>query len=419
MTAFHSNHYSFTDTYGLGRDIKISITVLSGTPEVYVTLDGSTPTILNSQYTSRPWLTGNPVILIRHTDYAFAPCLDSNCVIRVTVFGMTGSSFILTVTSSQSNTQLQMGISMQAEIVQNTYDYFKVTYTEAADTKLYISVNEVSGYVALLASCHYPFPNATIHAEDWTLVPMYNGKNTITITRQDIATKYCTLRNVIYLSVYCFTPSATYSILATTSNTSSLPALLPGLTVTASVSYHQFNYYVIRPHDTYMDIQISILLTKGDVDVYISNSWDVHPTYNSVANEVSYYQLKSTSVGDENVVITHDSLYELCGGYVSLYTHDCYLVVGVFGVYDSTSEESIYRIMQSTRDITVTLSSNTAVRSGLSGGDGDMYKYSVADLSKDVVISVTAAYGDPDIFVGIAPNYHPTETNNTWSSVRA
>jgi hypothetical protein len=38
----------------------------------------------------------------------------------------------------------------------------------------------------------------------------------------------------------------------------------------------------------------------------------------------------------------------------------------------------------------------------------------VASPGVDVVLAVTPLYGDPDLYVSLAPNYFPSRTNYTW-----
>lgn len=45
-----------------------------------------------------------------------------------------------------------------------------------------------------------------------------------------------------------------------------------------------------------------------------------------------------------------------------------------------------------------------------------MFRFSVADPNADLTITVTPFSGDPDIYVDVPPNVHPTKDNFTWAS---
>jgi hypothetical protein len=193
--------------------------------------------------------------------------------------------------------------------------------------------------------------------------------------------------------------------------------LTSGIPFGNNIQHNQFQYYVVYPSNTYHNIQINIDCFYGSVDMYISKDWDSRPRYNNILEKVDSYILKSTN--NNNLYISHDQLYEICDGYYTLQENKhCYLIIGVFGSYSDIDVTSSYQISAVLNDITVLLSSNVIKTSHISSGDNDIYKY-IYDISskKDIIVSVTPLFGDPDVFIDVSPNYHPSIWNFTWMSV--
>lgn len=176
----------------------------------------------------------------------------------------------------------------------------------------------------------------------------------------------------------------------------------------------EFQYFVVRPGSFYQDIRIIATVTQGDVDVYISATWDTRPQYSTPLHTVMSFLLSSSGVGGESLLIKHDTALDLCSGRPS-----CYLVVGVYGVYgtDNPSVKSSYSLVSAFVDSTVQLTNGVPLRGVVAKGREQLYKYSLVLPDRDVVFSLTALSGDADLFIGLPPKYHPTRTNYTWMSM--
>lgn len=178
--------------------------------------------------------------------------------------------------------------------------------------------------------------------------------------------------------------------------------------------FHEFDYFYYRPtSDNSNNLRIIVSSLQGDVDVFVSASWSTRPTYSQTEQQVVSYVLHSAEIGGENLLITKNDIASMCEGRGD----ECYIVIGVYGAYDGHGVGSGYRIELSLQDATVTLSSGQSVQSRLADHATDYYKYTVTSSDKDVVISVTALSGDPDVFVGVEPIHHPSYTNYTWMTV--
>lgn len=222
------------------------------------------------------------------------------------------------------------------------------------------------------------------------------------------------MHKIIELVNY-FVPSISISIVKThggaaTSDSSSL-LLLPGVGVAGSVSYNKFNYYYIRIGESSGDLNIIASVNSGDVDLYISSSWEERPVLNKKGDVISY-SVKSSAIGAEDLSIPHNEIASLC-----LHKYSCYLIVGVLGAfYDGHDKNTVseYRLMQSIGITSITLSSGVSQRGHVDARFSQFYMYTVTDLSFDVVISATTFYGDPDMYISAWPNTYPSGHNYTW-----
>ena len=413
-----TTRYTFKNTFGIGRDFKVRLNALTGTPSVYITFDGSEPSLVNSALSSPLFSTNALSILIKHTEDYYDPCKGGDCDIRIAVFGVLSSSYIISITSSLTNTMLQMDVPVSASVGQHQFDFFKTTLPSRT-SNLRLTLTEHSGYAMMYVSCHHPYPNGTgVGINEWEFYPFETDH--FDITALEATEKNCPPTGTFFVSVYGDS-SSEYTLMASVITNTSVPRLYAGTALSRAVKYHAFDYFFYSPpSDFAQNINILVTTIRGDVDVFVSASWADRPYFSEVTGAPVSYSLRNAETGSGNIAISHKILKELCVENAEkdrsadrLYSEDCYIIVGVIGTYDSELESS-YRIEISSQDSTTTLSSGVAIRSSLPEQTIDYYKYSVTAPDKDVVVSITPFYGDPDMFMAFAPNVHPNPDNYTW-----
>lgn len=247
VTMFGWNQYSFFDSYGSSRDIKIQLTSLTGDADLYVTLDGTTPGWLNHAYAS--WnLRGSDEIVMSHTDGSkFDPCLIDpatdklGCQIRVAVNGVLQSNYSIVLTTSLSATTLLAGTPHRGVVAQGKIDEYRVVASAATSTSDYtltVSLTVTSGRLIAYVSCGTnALPNRTFHS--WTLDPREQA--TLEIPSFAAVDHGCKSNNndagtPFYVAVYGNT-SAVYSVVATSSDSSTMTALIPGSPQSGRIGY--------------------------------------------------------------------------------------------------------------------------------------------------------------------------------------
>jgi hypothetical protein len=411
--------YTYKNTYGIGRDFKVRLNALTGRPSVYITFNGSEPSLTNYALSSPLFSTNTLKISIKHTEAYYESCNTGDCDIRIAVFGVLSSTYTISITSSQSNTMLQMDVPVHADVAQHQFDYFKTTLPSPS-SNLRLTLTEFSGYAMMYVSCHYPYPNGTrVGFGEWEFYPFETDH--FDITALEATEKNCPDSGSFFVSVYGDS-SCSYSLMASVITNTSVPQLYAGIAMSKTVKYHDFDYfYYSPPVDFAQNLNILVTALRGDVDVFVSASWADRPYYSELSGTPVSYAMRSAASGSGNIAIRHTDLEELCIQNAEkdqsadrLNAEHCYIIVGVFGAYHSLNSDSSYRIELSTEDSTTTLSSGVAIRSNLFQRTIDYYKYSVTTPDTDVIVSITPFFGDPDMFMAFSPIIHPNPDNYTW-----
>jgi hypothetical protein len=412
-------YFVYRDVYGEGRNFKIELSVTSGDPDVYVTLDGSLPTATNYGYRSINYGPVGESIRIHEEDaiYRESPCVHGPCTLRIAVLGYSRSTsaFDLRVTSSQASSMLTLASPLQGDIANGTYEYYTSLFdsTFGASAKFHLTLTAQSGHIEAYLSCVNPFPSAT--SFEWKLDTDESSQTAIQAL--DLIDHKCGSGSPhIYISVFGKT-LATYQILAELllDTEDSAITLLPSISTRSSVGEGQMRYFFCRPGPAWDDAQISLTLIHGSVELYISQTWDERALFDRESNAVAPYLLKSArhSVAGGYISIDHQTMSGICTG-----RDFCYFVVAVLGRSAGTFSDggvsgSSFDITLSYTDSQIVLSSGVPTRRVVHQGREDYFMYQVTNPDADVIVSLTAFSGDPDAFLSQS-NKHPSLINSTW-----
>ena len=424
------SYYVFSNVYGTSRDLKIQISVATGSVDFYVTLDGTKPTWLHYTYAN----IGDTIDIL-HNDEKYTPCLptlsqssSSQCQILIAVHGksMYQSSYVITLTSSLSATLLQMDMPKRGSVAFGSSANYRLKLNKQS-TNIHLSLTEYSGHVQAYVSCdtdssieNGDSKNSSFPSKNNNL---WSFSDSIDIPVVDIAGKGCFQSNSwanIFISVQPSSSagiqtntSASFSILATTSDESFMPQLLPGTPLSETVHYHDMSLFYVRPAESYDDVKITATILSGNVDIYVSNSWDSRPYFSAKTGKVESYSLSGVSISSstKEILVSHDFMQSLCTD-----EEYCYIVVGVFGIYNDPTTPSSYRLVSSLIDSTIILGDGVPFHGRSSKDQYQYYHFMNVHPLTDLVVSVTPVNGDPDVYISEAPNTHPSRTNFTWVS---
>lgn len=71
-------------------------------------------------------------------------------------------------------------------------------------------------------------------------------------------------------------------------------------------------YYIHADPTSTNNLRIMLSVLQGDVDLYISATWDTHPRYDSSSHNVVSYLYSSAKVGEEDFTISHNLVNTMC-----------------------------------------------------------------------------------------------------------
>jgi hypothetical protein len=402
VSTFGVNQYIFSNSFGDSKDIKVLLSSSSGNADLYVTLDGTKPNILNYAYHSNN-IFSSDLVNILHSDTEYqSHCINSSdvsrsyCLVRLAVIGLPIADYSITLTTSFSATVLQLGITQRGTVASGRDSMYRLLFSPVSINPFVLRfvVSPTSGHLSMYLSCFENNPN--VRNAMWVKAPVELGGSVINIESLSLLDRGCFQSSNIFCSIHGDT-SAAYSIGVSVLNDTAMQVLVPELASVGEIGQHLFEYYYIKlPSSStlkFRDIRFHLSALQGDVDIYISSSWATRPVYSSTSEMVSSYLFSSTHVGNEELVIDHDSLEDICTG-----VSTCYLVVGVFGTHILIHGNSKFSLLVDYLDSTVTLSNGIPRRGSVAKGRLEFYKFSLTQEKLDLVFSITQFSGDPGYF---------------------
>jgi hypothetical protein len=414
------NYYNYFDVYGSSRDIKITLTTTSGDADLFVTLDGSTPSWYRWDYYSMNTAT-NDEVRISRTDEEFAPCVrsaaNSGCLIRIAISGLSlQSEYSLVLTSSLSASLVSLGMPSVGTVSEDTYEYYRVVSNAGSSDvtnryKLTFALTVFSGSVNAYLGCSGSnFPNMSSYV--WRIE---SPDSLVTVESVDLMEHGCTSTDAtvgasVFISLFGL-QSSSYSVTASMDTESSMTILAPGVSTGSAVAYKSFKYFLIRPGATYLNIKLILTVEQGDADIYVSETWTNRPRYSDAQNGASSYKLSSSALGSDILIVNHRWLTSACSK--NHPTGQCYVIVGIYGSYNSNTATS-FTLVSSLEESTLQLANGVPIRGQVGTTNYEYYKYSLSEPNVDITFSLTPFNGDADLFVAMAPVYHPRSTNFTW-----
>ena len=324
-------------------------------------------------------------------------------MIIVGVYGFLAAEYTVTLTSSSAATLLRLGAVQSGTVATGQLQYYRVLLSQQSSLAPYtlrLAVTPYSGRVQVFIACDTMLPNAT--SAQWSFVPTPGSGSHIDILSIAAVDKGCLRVGAQYYASVYGDAAASYSVLATVLGNSTVPLLVPGLATSSEVQSQHFDYYFVRPPGAaaanYDDIRLLATVLQGDVDLYISTTWDTRPRLNPYTNAVQSYVLSSAKSGSEDMTINHDWILDACAQRTS-----CYFIVGVFALRPastsgSTVGSSRSSLLARTPDATIQLSSGVPRQSHVTTNRFEYFKYTLTQPGVDVIISVTPISGDPGEF---------------------
>jgi hypothetical protein len=354
-------------------------------------------------------------------------CTD--CTLYVGVYGYEGGPYSLVATLSSTQQQLQLGVPVRGTVAASSSVFYMVDWHAAAaapddkqeeDNGLIITLTPEAGRPQVYASCSHAYPNATAHG--WMLDSREDQVLRINSTSSSAAAGaggggegHCRLPGKLWLAVVSDGGgggvgggAASYSLMVAKDNSStSVPLLVPGTPTAGNVGFHHFQYYQVRMGAAgFVDMEVVLTVTRGEADVYVSQSFESRPVYDAGKGKVLNWTAKSETRGNDRVSLPR-TLFPACH-------EDCYFVIGVLG--KSVVPTARFSLVVRRSESIVALQDGVALRDEVGDDEYVYFSVKVTDPEADLSIHLTPLSGDPDLFVDMSPNTRPSKENHTWAS---
>jgi len=297
-----------------GESLSIQITPSSGDPDIFVLVSSVStaesrgrPNFDNYDYYSLQDSQQDDRVVLPTESSRFESLCNNEpvCLIQIGIIGYHESSYVITATTNKVVTTLAPDVPFIGIVRTDAYDYFQASNTDV-NTNMKFSLRPTSGVSELLVSCQNRYPNATISGHEWISSMYSTAPTSIVLTKQLVEAQNCQWPGEIFAAVHAPSDletgnsaafSITLSIIQASNddNVDSSPTLLPhGLVTSNDVEYHGISYYklIIGGADRGHDISISATTLSGDVDLYVSRTWESRPRFTN--GEMMSFEWSST-----------------------------------------------------------------------------------------------------------------------------
>ena len=361
-------------------DLTLSLTALAGDPDLFVNVGGdATPTVNIHQYASVS-SSGRDGLLLPGDD------LCTQCWVRMAVFGYSPAEFVISATTSQGYRTLQDGVPVRDHVEQNDYMYFKYLLTETTQT-LNVVLTTLSGDADLYVSMVHQHPGTTTMFNQ-TWFSLYNAQfDAVAIPNAATGLYYIGVRGH---------RNSTFTIVAHASapDEAEMVQLVMGQPQMGAIyTAETFAYYVVKMTDRASTLTVAATPFSGQIGVYINlctqstakcdgadGGFDSRP--NLVNGMPNATWSSDASISRESVQIPHAGC------------DSCSYVIGVFGHTPAN-----FSVTAVTSDSLMVLQQGVPHRDTVARYQYRYYMLTLSEPHQDVIITLTAFTGDPDLFV--------------------
>ena len=365
--AFTSHHYIYHVDTSVDGDLLLNVAPRSGMIDVYVTLDGQEPSFLHHDYHSLASLFSEDIRIKRADGPYTNNCLSDDaaeCIVRIKIYAyLPSSTYTITITSSSAVRVLQVDVPTSTNAAVGEYRYFMVQLhtTNIDEYQVRFTTSMSVGRVMMYVSCTNESPNDGDGQHDFQLdTSLMQQLDVSGLSMKDHGCM-ATSAFPMYISI----KGTQASVLSLTVHPLTEPSA-----ILLSANYPMFSflhqgdldyYYVEASMDTYHDVHLHLVVTMGDVDLYVSASWDTRPVVVDGAMNPSSYLYSSSHSGNalEDFTLTHSQVRGICNTHQRS-SSSCYMVLAVFGK-GSSGSSSQYTISVTAMDSTTAIALGTPI----------------------------------------------------------
>ena len=421
---FTSHYYIYHMSSNDDGDLLLNVVPNRGMVDIYVTLDGNEPSLLHHDYHSVATMFASD-IRIKRTDSAYVNhCMEesSPCSVRIRIFAyMPSSSFTITISSTSDIRVLQMDVPSLTGAAVDEYKYFttQLSTSNLDEYQVRLTTTISVGRVVMYVSCSNENPNDAEGQYDYNMDTGESQHLDIAgLSMKDRGCVTTSSSTSSTLTLYISIKGIEASVLSITVHPLTEPSailLTPAHPIYSTLHQGNMDYYYVETNmDTYHDMHFHLIVRTGDVDLFVSGSWDTRPKVLGDGNvDPNSYLYSSSNAGviPEDFTLKHNQVKDVCALHKSK-SSSCYMVVAVLGKGGGGSTSS-YTLTVTALDSTTAMTLGTPITAHVSQYENNYYRLVVVQYA-DLIVSLTPFFGDPDLFVSVAPIRHPNAQNRTW-----
>ena len=495
------NYYAlqYTRTDNPTEQIIISITPDFGDPDIYVTVSPPTtttdadpsptsrPSQSNWDYYSLEQNQNDDRVTIYPNDGKFetlCPLDSPSCLIQVGVYGYHESDYTITASTSGVIASLSMDKPFSGVASSKSSSYFKV-HVPVATSTLSLDLAPTSGSPVMFISCSDNYPSPESYEFTSQSLDTDSASFNVEISPANLAARNCdSFPADIFVAIYnnSTQSSSSFTVTATLVYGEDAPpsaTTLPhGVILAGDVEYGALTYYTVAvgSGDIAADLVLSATIVSGDVDIFVSESWETRPYVADDGQVTSYIYYSSHRGAYFNEGVTVYRLDPVAHPYYIVAVYGNYAESGPNSCFDAwddsytnensapitcdwllntpheteytcegyfcpscqyntrcdktcnfcTQDESAtvptgtssYTILAATTKTVTKLMDGVPVNAYVETAQFRYYSTTLTDPTSDLVIAVTPVNGgDPDVYIDVAPVQFPNKTHYTWVSM--
>jgi hypothetical protein len=425
-TYFYTNvNLPNTQTYS------VYVRAISGDADLYVTTDGSFPSLSNYQYASSK-SSGDDFIDVAPGTQGYNT--STTMYAGVYAYGSLSATFDITYSSASAVISIAPGIAQSGVLSAGQYMYFSFAAPVPQFSTTW-TVTALTGDPDIYISKWPPLSRRfrpTVVSYTWK--GENDGSETVIISPYPIDSQACRISCTYIAGILCANSQGFCRFTVSASQGSLLTQLLDGQPASGLVNQNALVYYGFSlPASGQRSVTIRATAFTGSAQVYVTAAYDPQCRLGT-----SCAPLPTPSISSSYTWASSVDGGRTGSGYVTIAYNDPALSAnmtarGIFftiGVIGYTQTINRFSIVAFTTEAVITLNPGVPSTGNLvSAGANSHFQVSVGDLSQDltliatlssgsVVITVSSPYRDPGKF-GFPSCAAPRVCNATWTSVVA
>eukprot|EP01084_Bolivina_argentea_P203713 347868_1 len=380
ISAEHYDYYQI-QIHDMTKDFTVSLTSFSGDSDLYIALNDATgsvrPTRTSTGHTWASNAFGSDLITISHDDPRSCNASSTiECTYIIGIYGYISSLYSITASTEQTIV-LQDGVSIHGALAQNQWHYYKFEVSNEP-LMLVVGVTFISGQNDVLIDLNRePTASSYLYSSD----AMNQDKNIqIEHTSCPNGDDVC----VYFIGIKGITESQ-YSVYYHSSNTDTEFLIEDGIPCTRTINAGQFIFFKYNIMENLKDVTFAFTPIAGSPQCFISSVIErptaTHHEY-AITDGANTVQIQNAA----NNTVYHITVFAMA--------ESTFTLTAVGEHYNRSEHATGIRLVEG------------RILFG-STDDWTYYSFSPSMTSaKDIIISVYALSGDPDIFCNL--NTYPT-----------